>query len=106
MDDTILVETVLSYLKQKGDLSDLEKDLLLTVEKYIESPFDRKSAEQRIIENNAHYPDIIVAIGALPDIQIKSFDELTDMDVHHDLYLQIQAMWMKIINSECWMQKN
>jgi len=38
MDDNRVLEIILNYLKQKGSLSDLEKDILSTIDKYIERP--------------------------------------------------------------------
>ena len=35
MDDNIFLEIILNYLNQKGVLSDLEKDILSTINKYI-----------------------------------------------------------------------
>ena len=39
MDDNRVLEIILNYLKQKGSLSDLEKDILSTIDKYIESGY-------------------------------------------------------------------
>ena len=95
-----LLNMILSYLKQKGMLSDLEKDILSTLDKYVERPFDRKSAEQKILENNQHHLDIFFTISASPGIQTKPFAELSDEEVHHNLYLQIEAMWAKNIQEQ------
>ena len=48
MSSDVVVQTVLEYLKQKYDLSDLEKDIISTITKYNEYPFDRKGAEQKM----------------------------------------------------------
>ena len=63
-----LLNTILNYFKQKGMLSDLEKDILSAFEKYTERPFDRKGAEQKVIENNSRYPEIFTLISASPGI--------------------------------------
>lgn len=39
MDDNQFLEIILNYLNQKGVLSDLEKDILSTINKYIEKTF-------------------------------------------------------------------
>ena len=39
MDDNLFLEIILNYLNQKGVLSDLEKDILSTINKYIEKTF-------------------------------------------------------------------
>ena len=95
MDDNLFLEIILNYLNQKGVLSDLEKDILSTINKYIEKPFDREESEKRISENNSRYPDVFFVISALPGIENKSFDIMIDQDVRYSLFLQIQAMWSK-----------
>ena len=92
-----LLNTILNYFKQKGMLSDLEKDILSTLDKYLERPFDRKGAEQKVMENNNNHKDIFLTISAMPGIYNKPFSESTNEEVHHNLYLQIEAMWAKNI---------
>ena len=84
-----LLNAILYFFKQKGMLSDIEKDILSTLEKYTERPFDRKGAEQKVIENNSRYPEIFTLISASPGT------ESSDVEVHNNLYLQIEAMWVK-----------
>ena len=81
--------------KHKDVLSDLEKDILSTINIYTANPFNRKEAERKISENNLRHPDIFIAISVQPGIENKPFDELTDMEIHQNLYLQIQAMRIK-----------
>lgn len=95
MDDYHFLELILNYLKQKGILSDLDKDMLSTIDKFTERTFDRKGSEQKIIENNSRYPDIFLSISAMPGIERRPFDNLTDSEVQNNLFLQIQAMWIK-----------
>ena len=95
MDDLRFIEIVVEYMKQHGVISDLEKDIVNTIAVYTKRPFERNSAEQKIRENNARYPDVLVMIKAVPGIETKPFDEVSDMDVLHNLYMQIRAMCMK-----------
>ena len=92
-----LLNTILNYFQQKGILSELEKDILSTLEKYTERSFDRKGAEQKVIENNSRYPEIFTVISATPGIQNKLFVESSDEEVRDNLFLQIEAMWVKNI---------
>lgn len=96
MGEEAFLQEILDKIKQKRVVSDLDKDLLSTIEEYVKTPFDRKSAEEKIKENNYKYPDIFVSISALPDIENKPFDMVTDFEVYHNLYLQIVALWGKI----------
>lgn len=41
-----LINILLEYLNKRGVLSDLEKDILSTIEKYTEIPFDRNDSEK------------------------------------------------------------
>lgn len=95
-----LLNIILDYLKQKGMLSDLEKDILSTLKKYTENPFDRESAERKIMENNCRHPDVLNMIGASLGRAAKPFNELLDEEIHNTLYLQIEAMWIKNIQQQ------
>lgn len=98
MSSDVVVQTVLEYLKQKYDLSDLEKDIISTITKYNEYPFDRKGAEQKVVENNMKYPDISTAIKMVPEINVIPFSEVSDEGVQDDLKMQIEAMCFKEYN--------
>ena len=62
MDYSILI----TFLKDKENITDLEKDILDTWNELQKNPFDRNSAQLQILQNNAKYPDIFIAIGAMP----------------------------------------
>ena len=85
-------------LLEKYDLSDLEKDIISTITKYNEQPFDRKGAEQKVIENNLKYPDISTAIKMVPGISVIPFTEVSDEGVRDNLKMQIEAMCFKEYN--------
>lgn len=93
-----MIQTVLEYLNQKNDLSDLEKDIISTITKYNEQPFDRKGAEQKVVENNLKYPDISTAIKMVPGINVIPFSEVSDEGVRDNLKMQIEAMCFKEYN--------
>lgn len=98
MSRDVVIQTVLEYLNQKNDLSDLEKDIISTITKYNEQPFDRKGAEQKVIENNLKYPDISTAIKMIPEISVIPFAEVSDEGVRDNLKMQIEAMRFKEYN--------
>lgn len=98
MSRDVVIQTVLEYLNQKNDLSDLEKDIISTITKYNEQPFDRKGAEQKVIENNLKYPDISTAIKMVPGISVIPFTEVSDEGVRDNLKMQIEAMCFKEYN--------
>ena len=98
MSKDVVIQTVLEYLNQKNDLSDLEKDIMSTLSKYNEQPFDRKGAEQKVVENNLKYPDISTAIKMVPGINVIPFSEVSDEGVRDNLKMQIEAMCFKEYN--------
>ena len=94
----ILIQFVLEYLNQKYELSELEKDILSTVAKYNEIPFDRNGAENKVIENNVKYRDIEAAVKMVSGIEVIPFAEVSDEDVRVNLKMQIEAMCLKEYN--------
>ena len=98
MSRDVVIQTVLEYLNQKNDLSDLEKDIISTITKHNEQPFDRKGAEQKVVENNLKYPDISTAIKMVPGINVIPFSEVSDEGVRDNLKMQIEAMCFKEYN--------
>jgi patatin-like phospholipase/acyl hydrolase len=89
------INTVLLYLQQKTNLSDLEKDILSTAYKYNEQPFDRNGAEMKVKENNAKHMDIFAAISSARGIYTKSFEKCSDEEVKNNLYMQLRELCLK-----------
>lgn len=97
---SIQVDVILAELSKKRAISELGKDIVSTISIYDAMPFDRDGAVKRIKENNARYPDIFIAISSMHSIVTKSFSSVSDEEIHHNLFLQIQALWAKGIASE------
>lgn len=98
MNDNDCIEIALNYLNHKGIFTDLGKDLLSTINKYNERPFDRNGSIQKVQENNLSYPELFIRVSAQPGIVNKPFNSATDMEIHNNLYLQIQAMCEKVMS--------
>lgn len=98
MSNNVVIQTVLGYLNQKYELSELEKDILSTITKYSEIPFDRNGAENKVIENNVKYKDIATAIKMVPGIRVIPFTEVSDEGIRDNLKMQIEAMCLKEYN--------
>ena len=98
MSSDVLIQFVLEYLNQKYELSELEKDILSTITKYNEIPFDRNGAENKVIENNVKYKDIATAIKMVPGISVIPFTEVSDEGIRDNLKMQIEAMCLKEYN--------
>ena len=89
------LELLLSILKEKGSLSDIEKDILSSLNSLLSRPFDRQAAEQKVKENDAKYPEVYIAISSRPDTVLKRFEVVSDEDVYHNLELQVRVLCMK-----------
>lgn len=76
----------------------MEKDIISTITQYNEQPFDRKGAEQKVVENNLKYQDISTAIKMVPGINVIPFSEVSDEGVRDNLKMQIEAMCFKEYN--------
>ncbi len=98
MSSNVVIQIVLEYLNQKYVLSELEKDILSTITKYNEIPFDRNGAENKVIENNMKYKDIETAIKMVPGISVIPFIEVSDEGIRDNLKMQIEAMCLKEYN--------
>lgn len=98
MSSNVVIQIVLEYLNQKYVLSELEKDILSTITKYNEIPFDRNGAENKVIENNMKYKDIETAIEMVPGISVIPFTEVSDEGIRDNLKMQIEAMCLKEYN--------
>ena len=98
MSSDVLIQFVLEYLNQKYELSELEKDILSTVAKYNEIPFDRNGAENKVIENNVKYRDIEAAVKMVSGIEVIPFAEVSEEGVRDNLKMQIEAMCLKEYN--------
>lgn len=91
MDYSILI----TFLKDKENITDLEKDILDTWNELQKNPFDRNSAQLQILQNNAKYPDIFIAIGAMPTTVIRPFEQATGADIQYNLENQLIALAAK-----------
>lgn len=90
-----VMEGVLEYLKHKGKLTELEKDILLAVQICQTKPFNRQAAEKKIVEINVKYTEIYSAVLVTPGINPKPLLVMEDGEVWDSLYLQLGALCSK-----------
>lgn len=98
-----VVSFLIEFLKSKSIITDLEKDLLDTFNEYVKKPFDKNSAERKIVENNAKYPEIFCAISTKSTTVVKSFSKATEDDIKYNLSQQIELLSTKeleVLNNE------
>lgn len=91
MDYSLLIE----YLRQKRCLTALEKDIMDTWNELQKSPFDMNSAENQVRSNDDQYPEIAIAVAALPTTVQKLREQITETDLKYRLTLQFTALAAK-----------
>ena len=91
MDYNFLIE----YLRQKQYLTDLEKDILDTWNELQKNPFDRSAAQRQVLQNDAKYPEIFLAIAALPTTVSRPIERMTEFDLRYNLENQLAALAAK-----------
>lgn len=89
------LESIVEYLKQKNQLSPLESDFIETWNALVSQPFDADAAKQKIVSNNAKYPEIFIIIAGMPDTVIKPFSGVTEEDIKYNLRNQLEQMALK-----------
>lgn len=93
--DHKMFEPIVEYLKHKNQLSPLESDFIETWDVFDSQPFDADAAKQKIVSNDAKYPEICAVITAMPTTVVKPMSEVTEDDLKYNLYNQLVQMAMK-----------
>ena len=91
MDYSFFIE----YLRQKQYLTDLEKDILDTWNELQKNPMDRSAAQKQVLQNDAKYPEIFLAIAALPTTVSRPIERMTELDIRYNLENQLAALAAK-----------
>ena len=89
------LELIIEYLKQKNQLSPLESDFIETWNALVSQPFDAEAAKQKIVSNDAKYPEVRAVIMAMPTTVVKSMAEVTEDDLKYNLRNQLEQMALK-----------
>lgn len=89
------IKLLIEYLKSKGQITDLEKDILDTANELDKTPFERSSAETKVKTNNIKHPDIFATISCSPDTIVKPFSKVSDDDVKYNLRCQLELLIAK-----------
>ena len=89
MDNSKVIDIVLEYLRNKQNLTDLEKDILSSLNKLNEKPFDRSGTEQKLIEN------MLIPMQLGDEAHLLPFAQLSDDEIWNNLYLQVLGLCLK-----------
>lgn len=95
MDNSKVIDIVLEYLRNKQHLTDLEKDIFSSLNKLNEKPFDRSGTEQKLIENNIKYENMLIPMQPGDEAQLLPFTQLSDDEIWNNLYLQVLEFCLK-----------
>lgn len=95
MDNSKVIDIVLEYLRNKQNLTDLEKDILSSLNKLNEKPFDRSGTEQKLIENNIKYENMLIPMQLGDEAHLLPFAQFSDDEIWNNLYLQVLGLCLK-----------
>lgn len=93
---SLLVET----LKEKKVLSQLESDIVETLNEFTKEPFHRPSALLRMELNYGRYPDIFLEAGLVSGDTAQPADTLTDEAVVANLRWQLLKLAEKKLKEQ------
>ena len=91
MDYSLLI----TALRQKAVITDLEKDILDTRNELQKNPFDRSAAQRQVLQNDAKYPEIFFAIKSMPTTVPRPIEQMTEFDIRYNLENQLAALAAK-----------
>lgn len=92
------LDMILEYLKNKDKLTELEQDLISSINELQQCTTNRQSLINKIKENTLKYADIQAEILMQPGAVITPFEEITDDGLKNNLLMQIQRMWLKEVS--------
>ncbi|MGN0654053.1 MAG: hypothetical protein ACI4KD_03960 [Oscillospiraceae bacterium] len=87
---------LISFLRQKQIITDLEKDFLDTANELNKSPFDKESAEKQVNNIYIKYPDIFAMVSSFATTVQKPSNEITEEDVKYNLIKQLAILAKKV----------
>ena len=89
------ISALINALHYTNQITPLQKDILDTWDALQKKPFDADAAHRQIVSNNVNYPDLFVAISAMPDVIKKPFDAVTQEDMIFNLRCQLEVLAAK-----------
>ena len=90
-----LVNAVLEFLKLNGTISDLEKDILDTIDKLQKQPFSREDVQKKVADNFRNHWDIIIPVAAAMGGAASPLNLLPDEVLRDNLYAQLLKLCEK-----------
>ena len=89
------LEEILEYIRNQKVLTDLEKDIIETVNMINMRPFDRMETIKKMNENNIRYPENMNLGYFNPNLVLKPVEKLADEEISNNLHMQLSYMVLK-----------
>ena len=83
---------LITLLRKKQYLTDLEKDILDTWNELQKNPFDMDSAARQVLANDAKYIDNAAMVTALPTTVQKPRGQFTYKDLLYNFNMQFKTL--------------
>ena len=99
MTNDAIITTVLEYLKQRHNLTDLEKSIIETANELSKYPFQRDSAERKVGENYLMHADLFENEFKYASALVQPLNLLPDEDVLGNLKFQLLKMCAKELSN-------
>ena len=84
-----LVNALLEFLKLNGTISDLEKDILDTIDKLQKQPFSREDVQKKVADNFRNHWDIIIPVATAMGGAVSPLEQLPDDVLRDNLCVQL-----------------
>lgn len=85
----IVLNSVLEELKNKKQITELEKDIISAIKVYIKKPFNRRDVELKILEIESKYNYLINFANLVQNPVKCPIDSLNDSELRNNLYSRI-----------------
>ena len=85
----VVLNSVLEELKNKKQITELEKDIISAINVYIKKPFNRRDVELKILEIESKYNYLINFANLVQNPVKCPIDSLNDSELRNNLYSRI-----------------
>ena len=89
------ISMLINILRYADQVTPLQKDIIDTWDTLQKRPFDAEAARKQILSNHVNYPELFLAISAMPDVIQKPFDAVTQEDMVFNLRRQLDGLAAK-----------
>ena len=89
------ISALIKILRCAHEITALQEDILDTFDELQKNPFDQESAQNQIMLNNFHHPDIFTAISSMPGVVYKTAGNMTQDDMIFSLNRQLDGLVAK-----------